>query len=756
VIGTTIGGKYSVVRQLGEGGMGAVYEARHTGTGRRVAVKVITGDLGTDPELAARFELEARAAGAIESEHIAQVLDVGRDDARGAPFLVMEYLVGEDLGRVFERLGPLPPDLVLRIGVQACIGLGMAHAQGIVHRDIKPANMFLAERDSGELRVKIVDFGIAKVQGSGLDIPQTKGPLTRVGTFLGSPLYMSPEQTRGTAGALDHRTDLWSLGIVLYQAIAGRTPFHDITSIGDFVVAVRTTQVTPIRAYAPWTDPAVARAIERCLIIDREGRYQSTAELRAALEAFLPNGSSIRPEMVVAMHPGGVTTMPATPVIGTTPGGAQAPTEVATPMFPTTVPGQPISTPPGPPGTHPGGYGTPHGGYPATPAGGYGMPGTPSGGYGSPATPPGGYPPMGTPLPGSYGAPPVGAPMPGAYGRPSGMPPGPPLPPMAPPTPKPSSGAGPILGIGVGVLLLAGGVAGAFSMGWIGKSKDPAPVVTEAPSASAPPPIGSAERAAALEALVGTWKSDDGVVYDAVESGRSVEMRIRDVDDLASRGYVAGDTHFSLRLGRGDHEPNVYRVFARIRPSPPKGTVYDKTRARTTCESTWRKVGDKDLHAELKGDKIVVHLPKVDAPASVFVREGIRVVGCKGLEDAPATEVEIVLSRTTAPATQPKVYVPPTPKHDAGAPTKVVDAGAPPQVVDAGAPPKTVDAGIPTKTVDAGAPQPGGAVGSPCRRDGHCSSGNCTNRRCQGNETGSRCIHNGHCASRKCIAGACL
>ena len=719
--------------------MGAVYEARHTGTGRRVAVKVITGDLGKDPELAARFELEARAAGAIESEHIAQVLDVGRDEERAAPFLVMEYLVGEDLGHVFERLGPLPPDLVLRIGVQACIGLGMAHAQGIVHRDIKPANMFLAERDSGELRVKIVDFGIAKVQGGGLDIPQTKSPLTRMGTFLGSPLYMSPEQTRGTAGALDHRTDLWSLGIVLYQALAGRTPFHDITSIGDFVVAVRTTEVPPIRAYAPWTDPAVARAIERCLIIDRDSRYQSAAELRAALEAFLPGSAAIRPEMVVAMHPGGVTTMPATPVIGTTPGGAQAPTQVASPVFPTTIPGQPMSGPRGSVSTPmPGAYGAPPGAY-GTPPGAYGIPpGTPPGAYGMPVA---------TPVPGAYGMP-VATPAPGAYGRPSGMPPGPPLPHLAPPTPKPSSGAGGIIAGTVVVLAVAGGIAGAFSMGWIGKSKDPAPVVTDAPSASAPPPVDSAAVAAALDALVGTWKHESGVVYDAVENGHSVEMRIRDVDDLAQRGYVAGDTHFSIRTMRS--EPGVYRVFARIRPLPPKGTIYDRTRARTTCENTWSRVGDKQLRAELKDGRLVVHLPKVDPPASIFVREGSRVVGCKGLADAPVVEVEYVLTNTPTPTPRP-VPVAPQPKHDAGAP-HVVDAGAP---RDAGAPPAIVDAGKPA-VVDAGGPAPGGAVGSPCRRDGHCRSGNCTGRRCQGNETGSRCIHSGHCASRRCIAGACL
>src|SRR5262249_23642478 len=130
-------GKYTIVRLLGEGGMGSVYEARHTGTGRRVAIKVITGELARDAHLVSRFEQEARAAGVVESEHIVQVLDVGRDERYGAPFLAMEFLLGEDLAEVLARLGPIPVDVALRIGVQACLGLSKAHAAGIVHRDIK-------------------------------------------------------------------------------------------------------------------------------------------------------------------------------------------------------------------------------------------------------------------------------------------------------------------------------------------------------------------------------------------------------------------------------------------------------------------------------------------------------------------------------------------------------------------------------------------------------------------------------------------
>jgi eukaryotic-like serine/threonine-protein kinase len=158
--------KYQVVRLLGKGGMGAVYEARHVGTGRRVAVKVILNENGLPQhvDVLARFQREARAAGAIESMHITQVLDTGVDPRGGHPYLVMEYLAGEDLHQTLERLGPLSPDLALRIAVQACLGLAKAHEGGVVHRDIKPANIFLARQDAGQIWVKLLDFGIAKAK----------------------------------------------------------------------------------------------------------------------------------------------------------------------------------------------------------------------------------------------------------------------------------------------------------------------------------------------------------------------------------------------------------------------------------------------------------------------------------------------------------------------------------------------------------------------------------------------------------------
>jgi serine/threonine-protein kinase len=192
IAGETIDGKYQIVRRLGQGGMGEVYEARHLGTGRRVAIKVVFGEaLAQDREIVARFQREARAAGAIESQHVVQVLDTGFDPESGHPYLVMEYLTGRDLQATLQELGHLPPDLALRIVAQVCLGLARAHEAGVVHRDIKPANVFLARLDGGEVVVKVLDFGIAKLRMEKFSTVDGTS-LTQSGSLLGSPYYMSP------------------------------------------------------------------------------------------------------------------------------------------------------------------------------------------------------------------------------------------------------------------------------------------------------------------------------------------------------------------------------------------------------------------------------------------------------------------------------------------------------------------------------------------------------------------------------------
>ncbi|MCC6558061.1 MAG: serine/threonine protein kinase, partial [Polyangiaceae bacterium] len=258
MIGRTLDDRYAIVRLLGAGGMGAVYEARHTGTGRRVAVKVILGQTLAEAQVA-RFQREARAVGAVESEHIAQVYDTGFDRASGVPYMVMEFLEGEDVQALLERLGPLPVDLSLRIALQACFGLERAHQAGVIHRDIKPANIFLARKQGGERVAKLLDFGVAKVADAG---PADSG-LTRTGAMLGSPYYMSPEQARNS-GVADARSDLWSLGVSLYQCLTGRRP-HEVENqgLGDLILSICTTPARWIQEISPWVPPEVAQVVHR-------------------------------------------------------------------------------------------------------------------------------------------------------------------------------------------------------------------------------------------------------------------------------------------------------------------------------------------------------------------------------------------------------------------------------------------------------------------------------------------------------------
>jgi hypothetical protein len=278
MIGTIIGEKYEITRQIGAGGMGSVFEATHTGTGRRVALKlIVTAELAKNPMLVARFQREAKAAGAIETEHIVQVLDTGTDGPSGLPYMVMEFLEGEDVQQLIRRVGPLPPDVALRIVAQACLGLQKAHDAHVVHRDVKSANLFVTKRDGGTRLVKLLDFGIAKVKMEQAQSAENAG-LTRTGSMLGSPLYMSPEQARGQK-TIDHRADLWSLGAVLYELLAGRTPFHHIEALGELIIAICADAPPPVQNFAPWAPPEVARIISRAMRIDPAQRYQTAKEM---------------------------------------------------------------------------------------------------------------------------------------------------------------------------------------------------------------------------------------------------------------------------------------------------------------------------------------------------------------------------------------------------------------------------------------------------------------------------------------------
>jgi serine/threonine-protein kinase len=292
-----IGGKYEIVRELGRGGMGVVYEAKHGTTGRRVAVKEIVGDAAKkDKKLLERFQREARATGTIESQYIAPVIDAGSDPQTDHPYLVMELLEGTDLENLIERAGPLPESVAVRIVAQACAGLVRAHAAGVVHRDIKPANLFLARRDGG-VTVKVLDFGVARVKEQLGDTPHK---LTSTGVMLGTPLYMSPEQVQG-AKDLDHRTDLWALGIVLYEALTGTTPHSDAETLGALVVAICAKPAKPLRKQWPHVSEGVAKIVDRAILLDAESRYATAQEMLDDLSVLVPDGLALDASIVDAL-----------------------------------------------------------------------------------------------------------------------------------------------------------------------------------------------------------------------------------------------------------------------------------------------------------------------------------------------------------------------------------------------------------------------------------------------------------------------
>ena len=303
MVGQIVGKNYRIVRLLGRGGMGAVYEAERLDDGARVAVKVIEGArVHDDPGRFGRFQREARAVGAIDSEHIARLIEAGTDEASDAPFMVMELLEGEDLHQLIKRVGALTPDAAARVVAQACIGVAKAHASHVVHRDIKPANIFLARQAGGEIIVKILDFGIAKIRPDDTVDGETTG-LTRTGSMIGSPLYMSPEQARGVRD-ISYRSDIWSLGVVLYRALSGRTPHEGTEALGDLIIALCSTQPPPVQEAAPWVSPAIAAVVDGALQIDPEDRFPTADAMLEALRAVLPDGFALREEMLSGPDPG--------------------------------------------------------------------------------------------------------------------------------------------------------------------------------------------------------------------------------------------------------------------------------------------------------------------------------------------------------------------------------------------------------------------------------------------------------------------
>jgi eukaryotic-like serine/threonine-protein kinase len=281
MVGDVIADKYRVERVIGRGGMGMVVSATHVQLGHRVALKFLLPDIADDPRAVKRFLLEGRAAARIGSDHVARVLDVGTLSG-GQPYLVMEFLQGTDLGTLLRVRGPLAIELALDYVIQACDAVSAAHKLRVVHRDLKPSNLFLTSRNDGTPLVKVLDFGISKV----LDPLREGSTMTTDATVVGSPSYMSPEQMLRPR-EVDFKTDVWSLGVLLYELVSGRLPFEAETMLG-LCAAVQTEQPLALRQARADAPAALETVVARCLQKDPANRWESVAELVAALAPMAP------------------------------------------------------------------------------------------------------------------------------------------------------------------------------------------------------------------------------------------------------------------------------------------------------------------------------------------------------------------------------------------------------------------------------------------------------------------------------------
>lgn len=275
LVGEVLAGSFLIVGVVGEGGMGRVYEAEHVRLPRRFAVKVIAEQFARHQEAMGRFEREAQAAARVHHPNVLDVVDVVRA-ADNRPCIVTELLEGEELGVALERRKKLPVAEAVDIIRQACLGLAAAHAEGIVHRDLKPSNLFLCTRREGGHAVKVLDFGVAKVTDG--------AALTRVGTVVGTPAYMAPEQARGLPG-VDARADVYAIGAVLYHLVTGRPPFDD-DEPGRILMRVATERPAPVRRIDPGIPEMLELIIQGAMAPDPSQRFASASELESQLAAF--------------------------------------------------------------------------------------------------------------------------------------------------------------------------------------------------------------------------------------------------------------------------------------------------------------------------------------------------------------------------------------------------------------------------------------------------------------------------------------
>jgi serine/threonine-protein kinase len=305
--GDLVAGKYRVDRVLGAGGMGVVVAATHEQLDQRVALKFLLAAVAVNADIVHRFLREARAAVKIQSEHVARVLDVGTLET-GVPYMVMEFLDGEDLSQVVEARGSLPVQEAVGYVLEAIEAVAEAHSLGIVHRDLKPANLFLARRPTGKPIVKVLDFGISKVSSN-----VRNDVVTKTSSLMGSPGYMSPEQMVD-AKSVDVRADVWSFGIVLYEMLSGCRPFAGDT-MPELIAAILQKEPAPLGSLRADVPVGLLNVVHRCLHKQPAGRYSNVAELARALAPFGPPRAEQSLERIE--HVLGLTTGPAPMPIAT-------------------------------------------------------------------------------------------------------------------------------------------------------------------------------------------------------------------------------------------------------------------------------------------------------------------------------------------------------------------------------------------------------------------------------------------------------
>ncbi|MGH7440090.1 MAG: serine/threonine-protein kinase, partial [Polyangiaceae bacterium] len=295
--GQVIDGKYRIVRLIGTGGMGAVYEGENSLIRRRVAIKVLHADTADNGDIIRRFEREAQAAGEIGNDHILEVLDLG-SLPNGDRFMVMEFLDGETLALRIERFGRLTPHQVAPLAAQLLTALVSAHAAGIIHRDLKPENIFILRSKAGRTDfVKLIDFGVSKFSRP---FKEGEHRMTRANAVLGTPCYMSPEQARG-ASETDVRSDIYSCGVILFESVTGRLPFEG-DSFNDLMFKIALSDAPSVLEYVPMLDPRFAAIIGRACARDPNARFPTAQEFLDAVDAWQRDNPA---DDVVAMRTSG-------------------------------------------------------------------------------------------------------------------------------------------------------------------------------------------------------------------------------------------------------------------------------------------------------------------------------------------------------------------------------------------------------------------------------------------------------------------